>query len=61
MQPFRQCKGAGLGLPCRNLSGDPMTNIVLGTVAIVAAATFTITTADSASAELPQETQVAQH
>lgn len=31
-----------------------MTNIVLGTVAIVAAATFAVTTADSASADHSQ-------
>lgn len=38
-----------------------MTNIVLGTVALVAAATFAVTTADTASAEAPAETVVARH
>lgn len=36
-----------------------MTNIVLGTVALVAAATFAVTTADAASAEAPERAVVA--
>lgn len=36
-----------------------MTNIVLGAVAIVAAATFAVTTADTASADVPADTVVA--
>lgn len=50
---------AGLGLPTQP-SGEPMTNIVLGTVAIVAAATFAATT-DSASAEAPAHEVVVRH
>ncbi len=36
-----------------------MTNIVLGTVALVAAATFTVTTANTATAEAPSHAVVA--
>ena len=46
--------------PAHQPSGEPMTNIVLGTVAIVAAATFAATT-DSTTAEAPAHQVVVQH
>jgi hypothetical protein len=61
MQPFQPRTPQATACCPPAFSGETMTNIVLGTVAIVAAATFAVTTADSASADHSQPAVVSHH